>query len=428
MNKQTKEKKRTCTDYTIAVIFVLAITAIICIACMLFAEKLDETSYAATSTYELDGKLSQNTYENNTQNNYDNVENTYMQTIDINEIIKNNTQTVKKEEIITEEIDLEYTTKYINNPDLPKGMLQVLQEGIDGKQEVYLKKTYAGEKLLNEEEIGNKVTKSSVNKMVEIGTATYTSNYQVKVGDTLYVTSSLLAVRTEATEKADKLISLNKNAQVKLLQKNDEWYQIQYQSYVGWAKAECLTYLNPNVEENNEEVSQYTKQQLLNKLSFNMKLNEPSGLSFEQFKKIFANESKDTKKIFANNAQYFYYAEKQYGVNGVFLAAIAIHESAWGSSSIAKDKNNLFGYGAYDRSPYESSYEFSDYSESIDLLARVMVKYYLNPAGTKIYDGNVATGTYYNGPTLAGVNVRYATDKNWANGVYTWIEYLYNRL
>jgi len=91
-------------------------------------------------------------------------------------------------------------------------------------------------------------------------------------------------------------------------------------------------------------------------------------------------------------------------------------------------KNNLFGYGAYDRSPYESSYQFSDYSEGIDMLARVFVKYYLNPAGTKIYDGNKATGTYYNGPTLEGVNVKYATDKNWANGVYSHMKYLYNNL
>ena len=37
-------------------------------------------------------------------------------------------------------------------------------------------------------------------------------------------------------------------------------------------------------------------------------------------------------------------------------------------------------------------------------------------------------GTYYNGPTLTGVNARYATDKNWANGVYNHMKYLYNKL
>ncbi len=71
----------------------------------------------------------------------------------------------------------------------------------------------------------------------------------------------------------------------------------------------------------------------------------------------------------------------------------------------------MFGYGAYDRDSYNSAYDFEDYSEGIDLLARVFAKYYLNPKGTKIYDGNTADGSYYNGPTLTGVNVKYATDK-----------------
>lgn len=393
MRKQTKEKRK----------YIIIIT---CILCTIMTIGLLTTITSATN---LD-------LEKETQ-------------LDIKEIIANNSQNIKKEEILTKEEDLEYTTKYIENPELPRGMIQVMQEGIDGKKEIYTKKVYEGEKLIAEESIGSKVTKAQVNKMVAIGTAPYRSNYKVKEGDNIYVTSSLLAVRIEANDKAQKLISLNKDTQVKLLKKKDSWYQVQYQSYTGWAKAECFTYLEPN--SNKEEVSstnQYTKQQLLAKLNFNMALNRPSGLSLEQFKKIFANEPKDKKNIFKNNAQYFYYAEKQYNVNGVFLAAVAIHESGWGKSSIANDKNNLFGYGAYDRNPYESSYQFNDYSEGIDLVARVFAKYYLNPAGTKIYDGNIATGTYYNGPTLSGINVRYATDKKWANGVYTWMKYLYQNL
>ena len=38
-----------------------------------------------------------------------------------------------------------------------------------------------------------------------------------------------------------------------------------------------------------------------------------------------------------------------------FIASIAIHESAWGTSQIAQEKHNLFGYGSYDQTPYESS-------------------------------------------------------------------------
>ena len=157
-----------------------------------------------------------------------------------------------------------------------------------------------------------------------------------------------------------------------------------------------------------------------------MSLNKPSGLTLEQFEKIFKNEEKDKNCVFKDNAKYFYYIEQSYGINGVFVAAIGIHESAWGTSKIATNKMNLFGYGAYDMSAY--SYEYNGYAAGIDMIARVLVKNYLNPKGTSIYNGEVATGKYYNGNNLAGVNKKYATDINWANSVYKWMKYLYNKL
>lgn len=405
-----KQKVTIRTKTTAIVILILIITVAICIAYVISAR--EKVTYA--STY------------NENEKNYKMVN---KNGVDLQEIILKNTTNAKKEEIIKKEIDLEYTTKYNNNPNLPTGMIQVIQEGIDGKQEEITKKTYTGEQLIKEEVVGNIVTKSSVNKIVEIGTGGYVKQYNVKVGDELYVTTNFLAVRIEPKDEGEKLITLKKNTKIKVLKIQDEWYQIKYDTYIGWSKGECFTYLNPN--EKSEEVtagSKYSKQQLLNTLNFDMKLNKPSGLSLEQFKKIFENEERDKNSIFKNNAQYFYYAEKQYNVNGVFIAAVAIHESGWGGSSIASDKNNLFGYGAYDRDPYNSAYEFSNYSEGIDLLARVFAKYYLNPKGTKIYDGNLADGSYYNGETLTGVNKKYATDKKWANGVYYWMKYLYNNL
>ena len=38
-------------------------------------------------------------------------------------------------------------------------------------------------------------------------------------------------------------------------------------------------------------------------------------------------------------------------------------------------------------------------------------------------------GKFYSGAsTLSAVNNKYASDKNWANGVYKWMEYLYNKI
>ena len=347
--------------------------------------------------------------------------------IDIEKIIEQNAKEGKKEEYIVEESVLEYITKYRNNANLPKGQMQVVQEGREGKQQITTKKTYQNNELIAEEQVSSKITKASVNKIVEIGTANYSSNYKVKVGDKLFCTSDRLSVMVEPNEQAQKIATLSKGAELKLLKIEGQWYQISSGSFIGYVKAESTTYMNEKKEEESKIITTQNKGQLTKNLSFTMALNKPSGLTLEQFKKVLS-DSKDTNKIFENNAEYFYYIEKQYNINGVFVAAVGIHESAWGTSKIAREKSNLFGYGAYDSNPYNGAYSFSDYSESIDLIARLFLKYYINPKGTAIYGGEKAEGTYYNGPTLSGINTRYATDKNWANGVYQHMQYLYNKL
>ncbi len=242
----------------------------------------------------------------------------------------------------------------------------------------------------------------------------------------------MLAVMTESNEDSKKLATLHTNEELKVLEIIENWYKISHDSITGWVKQECTTYINPNEtyldnDENKDTTSQNENNSQIQNLSFNMSLNKPSGLSLEQFKKILSDE-KDKNNIFENNAEYFYYIEQQYNINGVFVAAVGIHESAWGTSTISRQKNNLFGYGAYDSNPYNGAYSFDDYSESIDLIARVFVKYYINPKGTNIYGGEKALGTYYTSPTLQGVNNKYATDKNWANSVYSHMKYLYNKL
>ena len=346
--------------------------------------------------------------------------------VNIDEIIKANTENNLSEEYITEEVDLEYITKYEANQELPKGVIQVIQEGREGKQEVVTKITYENGQVVSEEQISSKVTKAAVNKIVEIGQGAG-STYKVKQGDKVYTISDRVEVKLEPNITSEKVATLGKDVELTVVGIDGEWYQITGQGIRGYIKIENTTYVNKEevvVEKNNEEDN---NSGTITPLSFDIELNKPSGLSLEQFKKILT-DSKDVNKVMEKNAEYFYYIEEQYNINGVFVAAVAIHESGWGTSKISKDKYNLFGYGAYDSSPYNSAYEFSNYSESIDLIARVFVKYYLNPKGTAIYDGEQASGKYYNGATLTGVNKKYATDKNWANAVYKHMEYLYNKL
>ncbi len=347
--------------------------------------------------------------------------------IDVNNILTENIKEKTKEEINTEEIDLEYKTVYQEDDSLAKGMLQIIQEGRTGKQLIVTKKIYEGDNLVREECVGNKIIKAANNKIVLVGTAQYVNSYKIKVGDDVYTAPETLSVMLEPNSNSEKVITLVKDSSVKVLEIQKDWCKIQYQNYIGWTESNSLKNINKEeIQENNNETK--TKNNKVQSLSRNIALNKPSNLTLEQFKKILSNDSKDTKKIFEQNAQYFYYAEKQYNINGVFLAAVGIHESNWGTSKISLEKKNLFGYGAYDRAPYDSAYNFANYSESIDLLARVFIKHYLNKSGSKIYNNETASGKYYNGPDIDSVNKKYATDSNWGNNVYKWMQYLYNKL
>ncbi|MEI3395152.1 MAG: glucosaminidase domain-containing protein [Clostridia bacterium] len=345
--------------------------------------------------------------------------------IDIDEIINENSDSGKTIQITQKEEELEYLTEYRTNKDIPKGISYVIQEGRQGTQNITIKSTYKDGELLSEEQIGADVVKASCNKIIEIGGASYTSNYKAKIGDVVYVTSDELGLMESETEDSRRITTLKRNDNLKILKISQNWYEISYQNMTGWVKSECTTYIDSTKE--NTQTTIKSKQELNSNLNINIALNKPSGLSLEQFKKVL-NDSKDKNKIFSNNAEYFYYIEKQYNINGIFVAAVGIHESAWGTSKIALQKNNLFGYGAYDSNPYNGAYNFSNYSESIDLISRVFVKYYINPKGTSIYGGETAIGTYYNGATLNGINKKYASDKNWANSVYSHMQYLYNKL
>ena len=353
----------------------------------------------------------------------------YEGTIDVNDIISQNKNDEIKEIIETMDVELEYETEYQNNNKLPKGTIQVLQQGQDGKQELIIKKQYKGEELIQDEQIGRKILKPSIKRIVEVGTSKYYNKHKIKVGDTVYATPYELDIRIENDKNAEVIIKINQHSKLKIEKKKGSWYYVKYDTYYGWVEADCVTYIVPDTEiKGNNNNEKYSKEELLKKLSKNMDLNKPSGLTLEQFEKIFENESKDKNGIFKENAKYFYYIEQSYGINGVFVAAIGVHESAWGTSKIAINKKNLFGYGAYDNKAYSSAYYYDGCSASIDMIARVLVKHYLNPKGTSIYGGETATGKYYNGATLTGVNKKYATDKNWSNSIYTWMKYLYNRL
>ena len=348
--------------------------------------------------------------------------------IDLNSIIEQNTSTDIKEEMVVEETDMEYTTRYRNNSDLPNGVIQVLQEGRAGTQKATIIKKYENNELVSEEQVADQVIKAPVERIVEVGTGNQNVDYSINAGEEFHVVSNSVAVRLKADSNSEKICTLNKDDIGTVITINNEWCFISSDGIKGYVPKNCIATKVVIPEEVVPEKTELTKQELLEKLDINMDLRQPSGLTLDQFKKVLSNDSNDKNGVFASNSEYFYYIEEQYGVNGIFVASVGIHESGWGTSSISKNKKNLFGYGAVDSNPSGGAYSFNTYSEGIDLIARVFVKYYINPPGTTIYDGTGASGKFYSGSNLSSINSKYASDKNWASSVYKWMQYLYNKL
>ncbi len=95
---------------------------------------------------------------------------------------------------------------------------------------------------------------------------------------------------------------------------------------------------------------------------------------------------------------------------------------------MAQNKFNLFGFAAYDRDPYNSAKTFESYEDAINTVAEALSTKYLHVAGTNISDGIVATGSYFNGTNVKSVNVRYASDEAWGEKVFSYMQYLYQKL
>lgn len=344
--------------------------------------------------------------------------------LNIQNIISENADMDRVKEQVVEERDVEFETTYNDTPTLPKGEEVVTQEGVLGKDKVTAVKTYENGNFVEEIILAKEKISDPTPKMINLGTSEFLAKHKVHIGDTMYLINAT-NLKESADANSKDVAEIKQSIDVTLLDlPSEEWCKVSFDGIEGYIKTSSLTssYTTPNIVEKNRI------QRILLKVNISMELNKVSGLTLNDYKKIFTGLPNDTNKIFQDNYQVFYNMEKKYNINGIFLASMAIHESAWGTSQIANDKKNLFGYGSYDSTPYESSYEFADYAEGIETVAKSLVKYYLNPSGTKIYDGETAAGWYYNGPTLSGVNTRYATDQDWHKKVFNYMELLYNRL
>lgn len=98
--------------------------------------------------------------------------------------------------------------------------------------------------------------------------------------------------------------------------------------------------------------------------------------------------------------------EQETGVNAMFLIAISALESSHGTSDLARDYNNIFGYGAFDEDVRGNALQFSSYEECIRHVATKLKTDYLQESGQ-----------YYNGDTIEEVNILYCSKQNWKDKV-----------
>ena len=347
--------------------------------------------------------------------------------IDLQKVLNSNLSTIKTIITSEEEQEVEYPVTKVDNPLLPKGEEKVKKAGIKGKDKVTVVRTYENNEVVEEIVTQRTTIEPTTEEIVEVGTSEFLANNKVHIGDTMYLIEDVTLKQMDNEASLD-VISVKKYLDVKLLDLSGDWARISYEDKDGTKEGYVKNIKLTSSAVNQDVLEKNRLQKIITKLDFNMELNKPSGFTEDDFKKMLTGNAQDKNLVFTNNATFFYQMEQKYNLNGVFLAAMGIHESQWGTSRIAVDKKNLFGYGAYDSDAYTYSFEFEDYTEGIELVAKVLVKHYLNTTGTPVYDGELATGKYYNGPNVSGVNVRYATDTNWANAVYTIMENLYKKL
>ena len=133
-------------------------------------------------------------------------------------------------------------------------------------------------------------------------------------------------------------------------------------------------------------------------------LRKPTNYTAEELDKVYSLMNIKGSRL-AGKGAIFKEAEERYQINALYLIAQSALESSWGRSQIAKDKNNFFGIGAYDTTPYDSAKSFDDVDKGILAAAKWIRENYID------------NGRTYLGNKSSGMNVLYASDPYWGEKI-----------
>ena len=173
----------------------------------------------------------------------------------------------------------------------------------------------------------------------------------------------------------------------------------------------------------------------VNSTGFNSKLNSNSLASLDvstELPKLSTNQISDIiSKYFSkstvikpSDAQGIYDAQQKSGMSALAILGIGALESGYGTSNIAKKKNNIWGWNATNVNPAGNAKSFSQMSQGALEFANAFMKTYYNKYGAKSI---LSAGT---GANPAGKGYAYndngTISKSWASSVGNIMGNFYN--
>ena len=162
----------------------------------------------------------------------------------------------------------------------------------------------------------------------------------------------------------------------------------------------------------NDGTNFYSDYKLTNKVAtvYNyyqfLSLRTKTGISASTLDSFISSRSGSVLK---GEGQSFIDAQNEYGFNALLIYAMACHESAYGTSFYAVNRNNLFGWNAFDDSPSDASY-FSSVASCVDTHMGRYINWFTDFTNWRYF------GTFL-GNKGAGLNVKYASDPYWGQGI-----------
>lgn len=243
-----------------------------------------------------------------------------------------------------------------------------------------------------------------------------------KMSDTTFVTTSEVSAFKKADGKGSAAFTLKPSTIIMAnARTSNDMYKVTDGSRTGYVSADSLNQVR-------------TGDPIMNRTGYQfIDLRTQSKVTAAQIDQYISSyvTPKNKMSVLTGKGKVFIATGNAYGVNPLYLAAHAIHESGYGTSDISLGKNNLFGFGSYDAAPFIASYRFNSVDACIEYIAKQLKATYLNPA-----DWRYQKFAYLGFSTIdmnkkridnnsEGMNFYYASDPEWGKKIAAHMERIY---